>query len=713
MTKFSFLLILAFLFRLPLASAQTLSVGDIAIIGANAVNPDEFAFVALVDIPQGTVIGFVDHGWLASGAFRTNEDELFYTATGTISKGTVVIIDTVGGAPRFSESGDQLLAFQGTIASPAFIYGLNFEGDGIWQSDATTSNTSALPTGLVNGSTAVAVAECTGNNHRYTGSTSGSKSDLLSEIGNKSNWTCSASRQSFANVFTVTDGGGNSFPEFVSPVLASSAVAGTEVQIQYTATDANSDPLSFGGIGLPVGSVIDTASGVFTWTPLENHVGTNTFTVTVSDGADTASISVTITVTSAIQARTPVFTVAPPDTLVNGSTSISLPFTVFDPEGLPISSYSVQPSNLDASIVNSAFVWTTSITPDIYRFTVTATDAEGLSVSRDLFVGVSGKLFDGEAGTALLESLQGAYTPAKTLGYDVARDTMYSKVDLDSDGFVRGIYTGFAVAYSSGDASTVMFNGGINAEHSWPQSMGAASEPQRGDMHFLFPAKDNVNSTRSNHPYAEIPDDQTQTWFMGASSQTTIPTSDIDTYSEYASGRFEPRESVKGDVAHAVFYFNTIYSQAANTSFFDGQKQTLVAWAATDVPSGKEIRRSGLIRKHQGNINPFLLDQSLAGRLFGTATHVENEPLPQRLQIETVYPSPTTGPFSVRVSTVSHTIATVSLYSVLGERLSVKSVVLPGGLIDLPVDLKDYTSGVYFVTVTSDKGSQTRSVLKY
>ncbi|MDA1332541.1 MAG: hypothetical protein O3A65_08715 [Proteobacteria bacterium] len=55
-----------------LANAQTLGAGDIAIIGANAVNPDEFAFVALVDIPQGTVIGFVDHGWLASGAFRTN-----------------------------------------------------------------------------------------------------------------------------------------------------------------------------------------------------------------------------------------------------------------------------------------------------------------------------------------------------------------------------------------------------------------------------------------------------------------------------------------------------------------------------------------------------------------------------------------------------------------------------------------------------------------
>ena len=289
--------------------------------------------------------------------------------------------------------------------------------------------------------------------------------------------------------------------------------------------------------------------------------------------------------TSAIQARTPVFTVAPPDTLVNGSTSISLPFTVFDPEGLPISSYSVQPSNLDASIVNSAFVWTTSITPDIYRFTVTATDAEGLSVSRDLFVGVSGKLFDGEAGSTLLGSLQGTHSPTQTLGYDVARDTMYAKVDLEADGFVRGIYTGFAVPYLTGDPSTMMFNGGINAEHTWPQSMGAASEPQRGDMHFLFPAKDNVNSTRNNHPYADIPDDQTTTWFLGSTSQSSTPTTDIDKYSEFASGRFEPRESVKGNVARAVLYFNTIYSGAANPSFFAGQKETLLSWASHDLPS--------------------------------------------------------------------------------------------------------------------------------
>ena len=258
-----------------------------------------------------------------------------------------------------------------------------------------------------------------------------------------------------------------------------------------------------------------------------------------------------------------------------------------------------------------------------------------------------------------------------------------------------------------------MFNAGINAEHTWPQSMGAENEPQRSDLHFLFPAKDNVNSTRSNHPYADIPDNQTTTWFVGSSSQSAMPTVDIDTYSEFASGRFEPRESVKGDVSRAVLYFNTIYSSAANSSFFAEQKATLLSWATQDLPSGKEIRRSGLIRKYQGNINPLLLDQSLGNRLFGTATNVEGETLPQQLKIDAIFPNPSFGALSVRISTMANTSATVSLYNVLGERLSVKSVVLPGGLIDLPVNLKDYTSGVYFVSVTSDKGSQTRSVFKY
>ena len=618
--------------------SQVLSSGDIALIGANAVNPDEFAFVALVDIPQGTEIGFVDHGWLASGSFRTNEDELFYTASSTIPMGTVVAIDTDGGAPRFAQAGDQVIAFQGTVESPSFLYALNFEGDGVWQEDATSSNTSALPSGLVNGFTAVAVSACSDNNHKYNGPTSGTKSELLGHIGDKLNWTCSSSRQTFLSSFSVIGGGSNSFPEFTNPILTANVDSGELLQIDYDATDSDQDDLTFSGIGLPSGSSISPDTGILSWTPTEEQVGSNTFTISVSDGTDTASISVTVSVTSIIDAKTPSFVVVPADTLVAANTSLSIPFDVDDPDGLPIASYSVNPSSLGASVDNSTFSWVSSNVPNVYSFTITATDADGLSVSHELFIGVSGVLFEGETSTTLLASLQGAYSPSQTLGYDTARDTMYSKIDLDLDGFVRGIYTGFSVEYTGGDPSTAMFNNGINAEHSWPQSMGASSEPQRSDLHSLFPAKDNVNSTRNNHPYAEIPDSDTQTWFVGSTSQSTIPLIDVDAYSEFASGRFEPRESVKGDIARAVFYFNTIYSTEASQSFFDLQSATLGSWESLDVVSGKEIRRSGKIRKYQGNLNPFLLDSSLDDRLFGTATSIQDEEIPTVFSIDSVYP---------------------------------------------------------------------------
>jgi endonuclease I len=38
---------------------------------------------------------------------------------------------------------------------------------------------------------------------------------------------------------------------------------------------------------------------------------------------------------------------------------------------------------------------------------------------------------------------------------------------------------------------------------------------------------------------------------------------------------FEPRESVKGDLARAVFYFYTIHKSQADDSYFAEQKQTL------------------------------------------------------------------------------------------------------------------------------------------
>jgi len=61
------------------SACPTLSAGDIAIIGMNADNPDEFTFVALVDIAAGEEIRFTDNGWLSSTtpeSFRAGEGYL-------------------------------------------------------------------------------------------------------------------------------------------------------------------------------------------------------------------------------------------------------------------------------------------------------------------------------------------------------------------------------------------------------------------------------------------------------------------------------------------------------------------------------------------------------------------------------------------------------------------------------------------------------------
>lgn len=223
----------------------------------------------------------------------------------------------------------------------------------------------------------------------------------------------------------------------------------------------------------------------------------------------------------------------------------------------------------------------------------------------------------GLEGQALIDYLQQNYTPAQTLGYDNARDIMYGIID-NVNGNVSGVYTGYTITLDpNADPSTDAYNKGINAEHTWPQSMGAGVEPQRSDLHHLFPTKSNVNSARNNDPLGEIDDNLTDTWYYLDQSQSSIPTNNIDLYAEnYGSTAFEPREQHKGNAARAVFYFNAIYQSAATQSFFELQKDDLYQWHYADPVDAAELARSSSIAGYQGNENPFILDTSLVRRAF-------------------------------------------------------------------------------------------------
>ena len=252
--------------------------------------------------------------------------------------------------------------------------------------------------------------------------------------------------------------------------------------------------------------------------------------------------------------------------------------------------------------------------PVLARFTLAEAGSGGGSVSSEV-------IFPGLSGEALRSRLASDYSVETSLGYNGARDYMYSELDND-DGMVRGIYSDFSVPVnpnSSRPRAEAFQNGkGINAEHSWPQSKGATGVA-KSDLHHLFPSRVQVNSRRGSLPFAEINDRQTDLWLIDDQELSSIPTTNIDAYSESTGSAFEPREEVKGNIARALFYFYTIYRNQAARGFFEQQQETLCDWNFADPVDAAELERSHAIATKQGKDNPFVLDPTLSQRLYCTS----------------------------------------------------------------------------------------------
>ncbi|NET11903.1 MAG: endonuclease I [Okeania sp. SIO1H6] len=223
-------------------------------------------------------------------------------------------------------------------------------------------------------------------------------------------------------------------------------------------------------------------------------------------------------------------------------------------------------------------------------------------------------------GIELLKKVAKEYAPEKTFSYKMARDIMYTKID-NHDGVVQGIYTGYSIDLdpNSSTPRKTAYQNHINAEHIYPQSKGAIGSA-KSDLHSLFPAYERINSQRSNNPFAEINDSLTDKWWINNQILLEKPITEIDNYSESLTGsEFEPRENKKGDVARAMFYFYTVYREQANakdSNFFPEQKEILCQWNIADPVDDAEIIRSHLIATYQGNENPFVIDSTLATRIY-------------------------------------------------------------------------------------------------
>tara|TARA_B110000495_G_scaffold127204_1_gene110649 strand:+ start:2107 stop:3186 length:1080 start_codon:yes stop_codon:yes gene_type:complete len=223
---------------------------------------------------------------------------------------------------------------------------------------------------------------------------------------------------------------------------------------------------------------------------------------------------------------------------------------------------------------------------------------------------------EGLSEQTLINYLVNNYKTSNVMSYANARDVLYGEVDK-MNGQVKGVYTNYAVTLPNGvDPSTHLYENGIDCEHVWPQSMGASGSPMKSDMHHLRPCKSNVNSSRGNSPFSEVANSQVNHWYWLNYDVQNTPSQNIDEYSKSASGAFEPREDMKGDIARAMFYFYTMYSDVADQSFYQVQKDILYQWHQEDPINILEIQRTEKIADYQDYPNPFILDETLIYRCY-------------------------------------------------------------------------------------------------
>lgn len=237
----------------------------------------------------------------------------------------------------------------------------------------------------------------------------------------------------------------------------------------------------------------------------------------------------------------------------------------------------------------------------------------------------------------LIDYLQGNYSVTNAQSYDGARDAMFEDIDGKS-GEITCVYTGYTISFTDRqDAQGSQAANDFNTEHIWPQSFFDSDLPMRSDIHHLYPTRVDVNGARSNFKFDEIPDNQTSTWFRENSNQSSVPTENIDEYSELLnSTSFEPREDLKGNVARSIFYFWTIYQDnnsitsddTNNEAFFEGMKDVLLIWHDLDPVDSIEVSRSIEIEGVQGNRNPFVHDTTLVRRAFFDGNVTEPDPVP-------------------------------------------------------------------------------------
>lgn len=285
----------------------------------------------------------------------------------------------------------------------------------------------------------------------------------------------------------------------------------------------------------------------------------------------------------------------------------------------------------------------------------------------------------------LIDHIQENYSVTTSLSYSAARDRMFEDIDGKS-GVITCVYTGYSIEFTDRQDAQDGNNedSDFNTEHIWPQSFFDSDSPMRSDIHHLYPTRQDVNGARSNFKFDEIPDDQTDSWWRAGDIESpTIPSTNIDEYSELLSGTsFEPREDLKGNVARSIFYFWTIYQNNSsiisdgtdNEAFFEGMKDVLLTWHNADPVDSIEVARSIQIEGFQGNRNPFIHDTTLVRRAYFDGLAISNETdfdVPKHITLNQNYPNPFNPSTQISYTLDRQGFISLKVFDVTGREIAV------------------------------------------
>ena len=213
------------------------------------------------------------------------------------------------------------------------------------------------------------------------------------------------------------------------------------------------------------------------------------------------------------------------------------------------------------------------------------------------------------------------YTSSSTDTWDILKE---ADRDPNNANNVIGVYSGFSM---NGPAE---YNGGNgwNREHVWAKSRGdfGTSLGAGTDCHHLRAADISTNSARSNRNFAE-----STTQYIDQSGQYSGATQSF-TGPDFT---WEPRASVKGDIARSIFYMATRYEGTngepdlelteqllgvSDKSPLHGKLSDLLNWHTEDPVDAAEQARNEVIFGYQNNRNPFIDHPEYVNMIWGNGS---------------------------------------------------------------------------------------------